>query len=653
MIQVCSCQFNYQYGDRIHAPYSIAILVAYLKSKENINKNFKFEKTFVFRERVEDYIKLCKHADILLCSCYVWNWEITTYLAKEVKKTNPNCIIIFGGPQVPEDTTGFFDQYPFVDILVHGEGEFIIENIFNTYVKDENYSNVKGITTKEFKTVPQPRINDLSVLPSPYLTEIIWELVEKRNGVRWICSWETHRGCPYLCTFCDWGSATFTMMRRFPEEVLFKEIEWFSENKIPYIDCCDANFGIFFERDLRIAKKLKEMTLKNKYPETFQQSWAKNSSEKIIPIARELQEGGLLTAVTLSVQSLDENTLDIIKRANMKFDRFSNLSNQFRENGLPTYSEIIRGLPGETLETFKQGLEMIVGESKIDTIYIFNCIILPNAPMNIPSYREKYKIKTIRSPLYLGHSSIHKRTMEEYENIVISTSSATLEDIKEMYLYSWLILTFQSFGILECISKYYNQTHDLPFMKFYEEFLDFCRTNDSIFSEEYEKVVEYIDKGYSGKGWNHHDQNLGDIYWPIEEATWLCLASQKKKLLQGINSFLAYFESKLGYNTPSDILKDLANFQVFLITTREDQNEIKSEYFEFDWKGFFISNAKLKPIQKNYYYKNQVLEKDAIEWNKKVIWYGRRGKKCKFDVERLQEQKPERDVWRNDLLIRT
>ena len=38
MIQVCSCQFNYQYGDRIHAPYSIAILVAYLKSVTSIGK---------------------------------------------------------------------------------------------------------------------------------------------------------------------------------------------------------------------------------------------------------------------------------------------------------------------------------------------------------------------------------------------------------------------------------------------------------------------------------------------------------------------------------------------------------------------------------------------------------------------------------------
>ena len=637
MLLVNSSQYNFQYGNRIHFPYSIAMLETFLQSSDHINQNFKFGKTFVFREHVEEDINKCKNSDILLCSCYVWNWEITIHLAKQVKKINPNCLIIFGGPQVPEDTTGFFEKHPFVDILVHGEGEKIIENIFNTYLDDKDFSNVKGITTKEFKTTFEGRINDLDILPSPYLTSNIWELVEKVEGVKWICSWETHRGCPYLCTFCDWGSATFTKMRKFSEERLFKELEWFAENKIGYIDCCDANFGIFFERDLRLGRKLKELALTKKFPQTFQQSWAKNSSEKIIPIAKELQEGGLLTAVTLSVQSLDENTLDIIKRENMKFDKFSNLSNQFRQQGLPTYSEFIRGLPGETLETFKRGLEQLIGESKIDTIYIFHCIILPNAPMNIPEYREKYKIKTVRSPIYLGHSSVNNRTMEEYENVVISTSSATEEDIQEMYLYSWVILSMHGFGILEYVSRYYKKAHGISFMKFYEEFIEFCKTEKSIFSEEYEKVIEHRDKGYQGKGWNHYDPNLGDIFWPIEEAAWLRLTSQKKRTLDGINSLLDYLEKKLGYTTHKEILQDLVKFQLFLISTKEDQDVIKSENFDYDWKGFFDNSSELKQTKKSYNYKNQVIEKDDFEWNKRAIWYGRRGKICKFDSNNLSE----------------
>ena len=86
MIQVNSSQFNYQYEDQIHLPYSIAIIISYIKSKKYFNKRFKFEKTFVFREKINEYIKKCKNSDILLCSCYVWNWEISKYLAEEVKK---------------------------------------------------------------------------------------------------------------------------------------------------------------------------------------------------------------------------------------------------------------------------------------------------------------------------------------------------------------------------------------------------------------------------------------------------------------------------------------------------------------------------------------------------------------------------------------
>ena len=245
MIKVNSSQFNYQYGDQIHFPYSIASLVSYIKSKSELAEKFNFEKSFVFRNKVENYIQECKDSDILVCSCYVWNWEITTHLAREVKKINPECTIIFGGPQIPDLSTDFFKENPFVDIIVHGEGEYVFEEILRAYLKDKDYSQIKGVETKDFRTAPQERISNLDELPSPYLTNTVWELVDKIEGIKWISSWETNRGCPYQCTFCDWGSATKSRVRKWEESKLFQEIEWFGDNKIPYIDCCDANFGIF------------------------------------------------------------------------------------------------------------------------------------------------------------------------------------------------------------------------------------------------------------------------------------------------------------------------------------------------------------------------------------------------------------------------
>ena len=76
-IKVYSSQFNYQYGTSIHFPYSIASLFAYVNSFPKLKKRFQYETTFIFRNKLEEYIERVEDPDILICSCYVWNWEIT------------------------------------------------------------------------------------------------------------------------------------------------------------------------------------------------------------------------------------------------------------------------------------------------------------------------------------------------------------------------------------------------------------------------------------------------------------------------------------------------------------------------------------------------------------------------------------------------
>ena len=631
-MKVNSSQFNYQYGDQIHFPYSIASLVSYIQSKPELSKNFQFEKTFVFRDNVEEYIQRCKNTDILLCSCYVWNWAITKHLANEVKKINPDCMIIFGGPQIPDLSDDFFKLHPYVDMIVHGEGEKVLEEIFTELTKNKDFSKIKGIETKDFRNSPQERINNLDDLPSPYLTNTVWNLVDKIDGLRWIAAWETNRGCPYQCTFCDWGSATFSKIRKWEESRIFNEIEWFAENQIPYIDCCDANFGIFQQRDFRIAEKLKQVSLEKHFPERIRPAWAKNSSEKIIPIAKQLQEGNILGAVTLAVQSLDTETLNVIKRANIRFNTFEELTKTFRENNIPTYTEIIMGLPGETLETYKQGLENIAF-TKIDSVFIYHCSVLPNAPMNVPEYRKKYGIKTVKSPIMLVHSSIHNRGIQEYEEIITESSSCPQDDLKEIYLFSWSFLTLQSLGILGHITNFYNSLYNIGYMEFFEIFLDFCRQNDdTVFTDEYNKVVKFRDNGYAGKGWDEYDPKIGEIIWPIEEASWLRLTFDKQKLIADTVTLLDFLEMKLNLKTDKNILNDLVKFQVFMLTTRDNKNKVKTENFEFDWKEFFMNNSKLSKKNMRYYYTNLVTEQDETKWSYKTIWYGRRSRDYKCQL---------------------
>ena len=654
-LKIYSSQFNYQYGNSIHFPYSIASLFAYIKSFPELDKQLQFEKTFIFRNKLDEYVDKIEDPDILLCSCYVWNWEITNMLAKRVKEKYPKCIVIYGGPQVPlkyegkvptgwvENSTGnFFTDYPHVDILVHQEGEYTIKNVLEKIVNNELITDVGGIETKDFRTMAQDRIWDLDTLPSPYLTDLVWDLVEPVEGVEYIAAWETNRGCPFQCTFCDWGSATKTKVRKWDMDKLFEEIEWFADNKIPYIDCCDANFGIFTERDLSLAKKLSSEKKEKGYPGRIRPAWTKSSSDKVIPVAKELLDADLLRAVTLAVQSLDPNTLNIIKRKNIKFDKFGELVHKFRNEKIENYTELIMGMPGETLESYKVGLEQLMELFPRPVVFIYNCGVFVNAPMNEPNYSKKYEIETIKSPIYLWHSSVHNRgEIPEYEDVILSTNTFNLDELKEMYTYGWFMQTFHSLGITEYLSKFYNQVYDLKYIDFYTSLQDYCESFDSMFKDEYEILKEYIDIGYSGGGWNHYDKNLAEILWPIEEATWLRCVKDSKKLVNELFKFIDFLEKQRGFETNQETILDLVKFQVYLLMTMDKSEEVKSGSFNYDWKNFLVNSVndikKLVKTKKEYHYKNKVQESDKEKWCMTAIWIGRSQGNYKAHPEFLYE----------------
>ena len=666
-INIFSAQFNYQYGSVIHFPYSIASLVAYVKAFPDLAKNFEFKKTFVFRNHFNKYVSRCKDVDIFICSCYTWNWEISIKIAKKIKELNPKSLIIFGGPQMPQNYKGevplnwkknssgnFFEDYPFIDMIVHQEGEQIFKDILTSYLGDKDYSKINGIETKEIKTLTAPRIRELDLLPSPYLTNTVWDLVEKEEGVNFISSWETNRGCPFQCTFCDWGSATKSKVRNRQVEILLKEIEWFGENKIPYVDICDANFGIYAERDLLLAKKLKEVKSKTGFPGRVGIAWVKASSERVIPIAKELLDCDLLRAVTVAVQSLDPKTLETIKRSNIKFDKFSNLLQKFRNEKIENYTEIIMGMPGETLVSYKRGLEQLMELFPRPVIFIYNCGVFVNAPMNDPIYIEEHNIKTIRSPIYLWHSSIHNRgSVPEYDDIITSTNSFTNSDLKQMYVYGWTAQAFHSLGILEYVAKFYNQVFNIKYVQFHENLIEYCKVSKSLFSNEYNILIDYLEKGYSGQGWDHYDKNLAPIFWPIEEATWLRCVTSSNILNAEILKFLKFFNKKNNLSISNKIVKDLIKFQVFILSTMDHKEEYKKQSFNFVWNVFFQNNddnlKNLKEYEVTYSWKNKVTIKDKAEWCYKAIWVGRNQGNYKCHPEFLNYSFLNKKIKMNDL----
>src|SRR5688572_15821928 len=88
-----------------------------------------------------------KDVDVLALSCYVWNFSRQMKIAHLCKRQNPRTFVVAGGPQIPNGTDDFFRLHPYVDVAVHGEGEFTFCDILRELLKpDPNWSGVAGIS---------------------------------------------------------------------------------------------------------------------------------------------------------------------------------------------------------------------------------------------------------------------------------------------------------------------------------------------------------------------------------------------------------------------------------------------------------------------------------------------------------------------------
>ena len=238
MINVSLINPNFQTGpvhlNSFYLPYTAGTLWAYSMADERLAKNFKINNWIFKRDPIDQAVKDCKGSDIALLSIYIWNQKYTYALAEKLKEAYPNIKIIIGGPQLEWRDDSYFEKYPFIDSIVIGEGAAALKHLLECYLDGKELPK-----RNQFE-----RIKDLD-LPSPYLSGLFDPLLKEYPDIDWVPTLESDRGCPYACTFCDWGSATASKMYKFYTERIVAEIDWFVKNKLTYMNLTNSNFGVF------------------------------------------------------------------------------------------------------------------------------------------------------------------------------------------------------------------------------------------------------------------------------------------------------------------------------------------------------------------------------------------------------------------------
>ena len=123
-------------------------------------------------------------------------------------------------------------------------------------------------------------------------------------------------------------------IRKFSLERVFAELEWSARHEIEIASIADANFGIM-ERDVEIAEKIAALKRAYGFPRTVAVNYAKNTVKHLRQIIEIFADVEILTEGVVSLQSMDEPTLKIIRRSNIKLDKYNELSSEFRRARLP------------------------------------------------------------------------------------------------------------------------------------------------------------------------------------------------------------------------------------------------------------------------------------------------------------------------------
>jgi len=487
---------NFQVGpaelNAHYLPYTSGILWAYILQFEHLKEKYTLGEFVWRRDPIEEIVNRLKDNDIVGFCTYIWNRNYNYTVARELKKANPNILIIVGGPEIAVTDKQLFSKFPQFDIAVKQEGEIAFKEILEAHSTTQNYDHIPGLVINKngtfHETGPSLRIMDLDRLPSPYLEGVFDHLITNFPNVMWNAIIETNRGCPYQCTFCDWGSATYSKIRKFDLQRVFDELEWIGSHGCDFLSVTDANFGIFPERDMKIAEKLIDVQNKYNNPTSYTISWAKNQKQDVVNIAKKLiTDGKSKMGLNVSVQSMNAPVLENVKRKNLGINKIEEIFTLCETNNIPLFTELILGLPGETLSSWKNNFYELYKAGNHTGITVYQLTLLENAEMNLKQ-REEFNIEGSIVYDYIDGNNNEGEVREGIE-MVVSTKDMSKDDMILAQLWTWYMTTFHINGITNYISRILYNKYKIEYSIFYEKLYDFL-LNDAWFVSELERVKE-------------------------------------------------------------------------------------------------------------------------------------------------------------------
>jgi len=293
-------------------------------------------------------------------------------------------------------------------------------------------------------------------------------------------------------------------------------------SNVSHLTITDSNFGMY-ERDYEICEHINRLQKDSNYPRYTRASTGKNRKDRIAKAFR-LLNGSLQFG--LSVQSVDPDVLENIKRKNIKLDVITGLADEYARLGLPSNTEVIVGLPGETLKSHVSTLASLL-ESGIDAVIAYNLMLLNGTEMATKPHRKKYGVKTHFRVIPRDFGKLDNGQISvEIEEIVTSSNAMSFEDYVECRVYHLLVQSIYNNELYNPFFKLIRQ-QKIPII----DFLKKIRENSDKAPESFGQFLQAFIKDTKGELWDSYEE-LDKYTQKEENYQKLCAGKMGHNLLQ-------------------------------------------------------------------------------------------------------------------------
>lgn len=421
-------------------PLNVGYLAAYASQ---VYGNEVDIKVFKYVDDLEQALNECA-PDILGLSNYPWNFSLGQEFFRMARALSPETICVMGGPNIPLEDEGrdqFIKRNPLIDFYAYLEGEEAFANLIaramETGVRRDamKATPIDGFIhriseTEVMKGAVLSRRRELDEIPSPFLTGFMDKFFDGKLSPMM----ETNRGCPFSCTFCHEGNTLISKVNFFSIDRVKADLDYIAAavKKAPILTSnlifADPNFAMY-ERDFEIVEHIAAIQERQNWPRSIFASTGKNKKERIAKALRKLN-GSM--SMWMSVQSMDPVVLKEIRRDNISTSQMMSLASVYQELGLPTFSELILGLPGDSYERHVRSLASVL-DSGINVVEVYSCMLLNGTQLSTAFSRAVHKIGSHFRVLPRDFAKLgNGRIAVEIEEVITSTNTMSFEDYREV-----------------------------------------------------------------------------------------------------------------------------------------------------------------------------------------------------------------------------